>query len=338
MPRKGLGRRGVCLLQHYCPFCFKGKIGVSCGLYVNANDPLVNKTQAWHVSNGNGLNLLDFTSPGDFCENTELCKLVCLVCGQATIDGTEAEFQLFYDYFGRENDECPLVLKYEINDAMERLNLKWTDHWDTPIHASCSKKLACKRVVPPTKAPQKQAQQQPRATPAQTSVVTHSPAPAPATASLVLMKKADWLPPAIMNASVVNYNPPSESTGRKTAACGTTQKKNPPPPKPTLKAVQLSAAAAKCAFKIDQWTGLHPTNARVEGGKMTDGEAHTTSGSKEKPYSLKEHNERFDPSVHGPCMVDGVLGYRLVNMRFIPTTSDVNTLNEDGTLTPLTFY
>lgn len=349
MPRKGLGRKGVCLLQHYCPFCFKGKIGVSCGLYVDASNPLVNKTQAWHASKGNGLNLLDFTSPGDFCENTDLCKLVCLVCGKATIDGTDEDFQLFYDFFGREEEECPLVLKYEIHDVMERLNLKWTEQWDTPIHAKCSKKQACICVAPPTRASastaagkqqpkqQQQAHSPPSTHQPQTKLLPVQETPR---ASLVSMKKADWLPPATTSANAVNYNPPPDSKGKKMAMMPHPAKKPLPPPKPTIKTIQLLAAANKCAFKIEQWTGLHPTNAKLAAGQTINGEASGIGSvtSKEKQYSLKEHNERFDPAIHGPCMVNGVLGYRLVNMKFVPTTSNVNTLNEDGTLTPLTFY
>lgn len=338
MPRKGLARKGVCLLQHYCPFCFKGKIGVSCGLYVAPDNTLINKVQVLHASEGNGLSPIDLQTPGDLCENTDLCKMICLVCGKPTLDGTDDEFQLFLDFFCRESEECPLALRYEINDALEELDLVLTKQWDMPIHKGCSKKTRCKCVVPlgtticpthhcslveaskvtPVKPVKQQAavEQRPAAIIKTTPSVVH------------LLEKADWLPPATMSTRAVNYANPYADGGHKRYG-----KPSQPVPlvKPTLKSIQLEAAAAQCAFKIDQWTGHHPTNAKLSLGKLEPG----AGGAKKKPYSLKEHNDKFDPAIHGPCQVNGVLGYRLVNMEFVPTTSDVNILNEDGTLTPI---
>lgn len=67
------------LLQHYCPFCFEGKVGVSNGVRAPANSLLINKLQDIHSKNGNGLNLIDFSEPEDFCENKENCQITCLV-------------------------------------------------------------------------------------------------------------------------------------------------------------------------------------------------------------------------------------------------------------------
>lgn len=332
MPRKGLARKGVCLLQHYCPFCFKGKIGVSCGLYVAPDSTLINKVQVLHASKGNGLRPIDLQTPGDPCENTDLCKMMCLVCGKPTVDGTDDEFQLFLDYFCRETEECPLALRYEISDALEEMDLVLTKQWDMPIHKECSKKTRCKCVVPlgtdvcPTHRCLLECKTPNNVTPVkQPQAVVQRLEPV-SIKTVVLLTKADWLPPPTMSTRAVNYaNPYADNGGQK--RYGKPGQPVPLPVKPTLKTIQLEAAAAKCAFKIDQWTGQHPTNA-----KMSPAQLGTTGGK--KPYSLKEHNAKFDSTLHGPCQVNGVLGYRLVNMEFVPTTSDVNILHEDGTMTP----
>lgn len=332
MPRKGLARKGVCLLQHYCPFCFKGKIGVSCGLYVAPDSTLINKVQVLHASKGNGLRPIDLQTPGDPCENTDLCKMMCLVCGKPTVDGTDDEFQLFLDYFCRETEECPLALRYEISDALEEMDLVLTKQWDMPIHKECSKKTRCKCVVPlgtdvcPTHRCLLEFKTPNNVTPVKQPQAVEQRLEPVSIKSVVLLTKADWLPPPTMSTRAVNYaNPYADNGGQK--RYGKPGQPVSLPVKPTLKTIQLEAAAAKCAFKIDQWTAHHPTNAKMSPAQLG------TPGGK-KPYSLKEHNAKFDSALHGPCQVKGVLGYRLVNMEFVPTTSDVNILHEDGTMTP----
>lgn len=150
--RKGLSvAKGgvVCLLQHYCPFCFKGKPGVSSGIKVKKGSPLVDEVQAMHAAKGNGLCPIDFRHPGEFCSNPLLCKLVCLVCGKTMVDGEDPEFELFLDVFGgySSDEEVDVATNHEVKLAVKTLGLVWTDQWSTPIHKACSKKAACKCVV-----------------------------------------------------------------------------------------------------------------------------------------------------------------------------------------------
>ena len=87
------------MLQHYCPFCFKGRIGVSSGVQVSKGSPMVDATQVLHAARGNGLCPLDLKAPGEPCENQALCRMTCLVCGQSMVDGTEPEFETFLRLF-----------------------------------------------------------------------------------------------------------------------------------------------------------------------------------------------------------------------------------------------
>lgn len=154
---KGLGGGGVCLLQNYCPFCFKGVIGVSRGLHVTKQSHLIDTVQVLHSSQGNGLPPIDFDSPGEYCPNQALCRMVCLVCGKTTIDGEDPSFESFLDFFD-EGDEKPVTLKYEIRDTMEEKDLVWVKptgpgkkqagEWHTPVHMRCTYVTACDCTVP----------------------------------------------------------------------------------------------------------------------------------------------------------------------------------------------
>jgi hypothetical protein len=375
MPRKlkhkGLTRinGGVCLLQNYCPFCFKGKIGVSNGLYVEKNSHLINEVQAFHASKGNGLCPLDLKSPGDFCVNTLLCKMVCLVCGKATIDGTDPEFELFYDLFGCEEDQqCAVTAKYEINDAMEEYGLVWTEMWDMPIHKECSQKTVCKCVVPigtkvcPThqrslaapvcpvakpsvKEPQPLEVKQISARIASAPVLV----PAAVGAKTVVMpaargtsgglKKADWLPPPTITAKATGTALMTEldqkhakvKAKRDSVVNTGTTAAVPVLTKPSINTLRMEAAASISSFKIDDWAGKHPTNTKLARERVIT----TKAGTNATGFSLKEHNKNFDWKIHGPYIIDGDQFYRRGDGVLVPRTSDVNTLNEDGTLTPL---
>lgn len=154
---KGLGKGGVCLLQNYCPFCFKGAIGVSRGLYVTKQSPLIDAVQVFHSARGNGLPPIDLDSPGEYCPNQALCRMVCLVCGETTIDGEDPSFESFLEFFD-EGDDKPVTLKYEIRDAMEDNNLVWVKpavpskkqagEWHTPVHARCTFETDCSCTLP----------------------------------------------------------------------------------------------------------------------------------------------------------------------------------------------
>ena len=324
--RKGLGGGGLCLLQHYCPFCFKGKIGQSNGLCVSKGSKLVDEVQALHSARGNGLPPLDLKSPGEFCENPALCRLVCLVCGQTTVDGTDDEYGLLQEFFCEESHA--ITMKYEINDAMTKFGLVWTDLWDTPVHACCSKKTVCKCVVPigtkvcpvhkrslePAK-PAMQPTSGKRAAPPPSIVATQS---STRNVREVETGRAAWLPPPSQTTRALGTDVWSEDAAR-------TERKRPVPPKTTPKTQKMEAAARNCKFKINTWT---KANISWEGRAAALDETRTG-------WSLARHNAGFDPEFHGPRVVNGVRGYRRApDGKFLPTQADVNVLNEDGTITP----
>ena len=97
--------------------------------------------------------------------------------------------------------------------------------------------------------------------------------------------------------------------------------------KPSINTLRMEAAAANSSFKINDWAGKHPTNLKLEGV--------TKKKSESAGFSLKEHNEKFDCTIHGAYIIDGEPFFRRGDGVFVPRFSDVNTLNEDGTLTPL---
>jgi hypothetical protein len=346
--RKGLGGGGLSLLQHYCPFCFKGKIGVSSGLCVSRGSKLIDEVQAMHARKGNGLCPIDFKSPGEFCENQEFCKLACLVCGQATVHGTDPEFELFLQLFCEETHA--ITLRYEINDAMAKYDLAWTEAWDTPVHARCCKKTVCKCVVPvgTTVCPvhKRQLDREPvsmlqtrKPRPSPLVIPTFQP-PVPAAESCkkapagamprapaAAVERASWLPSptARTRAQAVLDLPPADSRRVEPVS----KKRPAPAPKPNAntKRALLEASAESCKFKINDWS-----NAAVTWeGREQQPEQKASDG-----WSLALHNRTFDPALHGYREVNGVYGYRRApDGKFIPTQATVNTLNPDGTMTPL---
>ena len=363
MPRKvssltAKRKEQVCLLQHYCPFCFKGKIGVSSGLCVPKGSPLIDEVQALHAASGNGLCPLDFRHPGDFCANSELCKMVCLVCGQSTIDGSDAEFELFYNLFGGggsdEEGGPEVTAKYEIHEAMLEYGLVWTEQWDLPIHKECSQKTVCKCVValgttvcpkhqrslvPTVKAQQTSSSKRPAEPPCPVPQVVQPRDIQVAKTQRVVMEKAAWLPPPTlttramgdMHGVTVSKQEVASKNLRNPVVSIGHRKNGKPAPKQTVKAAKAEAVASKCA-KINTWTGTHPTNKGLVTPMLRE---HDQGLKRDGSFSLREHNERFDPWLHGPCRVNGVDGYRRGDGVFVPTTCGVNTLNEDGSLTPL---
>ena len=436
---QGLGKGGVCLLQKYCPFCFKGMIGVSCGLHVTKQSHLVDPVQVFHSSQGNGLPPIDLAAPGEYCENQALCKMVCLVCGKTTIDGEDPAFESFLDFFD-EGDDKPVTLKYDIREAMEEHGLvfvnqtgkgkKKAGQWDTPVHTKCTFETVCECIVPlgVTTCPTHNVYLVPRQiqeltcmicgqttigsddkdlpkvldfldggfdqSPPQTDAIQKAVAehelvwitktdaqklqagpwdapvhahcakkttcecvvPLDATvcpvhkkpltppqtmtelnkstfqsASLVtvtqgrVMEKAGWLPTPSKMAicETPHHQPPPASK---------TEKKQLAPPKPSVQAERLKKAADTCAFKITKWAGTHPTNTKLAG---IHGDAGLQSDKPSTKFSLADHNANFDDQTDGPWLINGECWYKPHNGPLVRTSVGVNTLNEDGTMTPL---
>jgi hypothetical protein len=351
-PRKGLGKGGVCLLQHYCPMCFKGRIGVACGLYVAKDSTLIDQVQVLHSAKGNGLPPIDFMSPGEYCANTELCKMICLVCGKTMVDGEDEEFETFLTFFDDEESH-PVTLKYEVNEAMDDRKLVWVNQpgspWKNPIHKHCSKMMGCKCVVPKGTAEctvhnlkrvlgQRLTLEAPKPSPPIKTMATPCKAPSikgdqttpnvPTAGKGSVLTKASWLPPQSAIATVVtplhlDYPAASKST----------KKITPSQAKPTLRTERLKEAASACAFKITQWTDTHPTNIKLDADQERD--ATVDHGKQRSKFSLADHNENFDVLTDGAWLIQGESWYKPHNAPMVRTPVGVNTLNEDGTMTPL---
>ena len=340
--RKGLGGGGLTLLQHYCPFCFKGRIGVSNGVQVSKGSPLIDATQALHAAKGNGLCPLDLKAPGEPCENQALCRLTCLVCGQSMVEGTEPEFDTFMTLFcGDDEGEkgAEVTLKYEVRDAMDALGLVWVEGWDTPVHARCAKKTVCKCVVPigctfcpahqrsllPRSSKPQQVEEGRKQEPMPTiSPPEQTPTPVASRqtplAPVTGVGRATWLaqPTATTRAGAAPA-PPAQM-----ASCKRQRLQAPPPKKATLKNAQMEAAAKTCAFTLQSRWAVQGAAADVAGQKQ-----------QQQGFSLSKHYKAFDTELHGYRIVNGVWGYRRApDGKFIPTASGVNVLHEDGTMSP----
>jgi hypothetical protein len=325
--------------------CYKGIIGVSSGKRVPINSPLVHEVQTLHSRNGNGLCPLDLTKPGEFCANPLLCKIVCLVCGDPVMDGTDPDFELFKEFIREPTTDFETIIT--IQSEMKARGLEWTEQWDTPIHKRCSKKTGCKCVVAvgTTVCPTHFTRLSNPFIPAPI-VVTTQPLPAsPASTGQVKEKealllrynltKANWLPPPTAT-EVVGVEPsspvkavislmPSKPEGGGASKAGSAKAKN-------SKTVLMAKDAEKCAFTLDRWKGYnsHPTNTK--GSPLLP--SNVVQGGGKKPFSLQEHMRQFDTELHGPRIRNGVKGYVRYDGVFIPTPHDVNCMQTDGSLTP----
>ena len=329
----------VTLLKDFCPFCFKGgkEVQVSKG-----SPTMIHKVQALHANNGNGLRVLDLKSPGEFCSRQVMCSLVCLVCGDVMIEGSDTDYELFQYLFCEETHR--VELKFEITDAMTRHDLVWTDDpsWDLPVHARCcNKKTVCKCVVPlgtlicPVhkrsleprpceELPSVSKKSEPRAKAKESEprpVVQKTVIPAgmpivTATAS----EKVRWLPA------------PTETTRAENAAITMeepTKKRAKPLPK--KKAEEPVQEDKTFKYKLDDWSRANTTWEGRTSKTKTD-YAEAASGGWQ---GLGAHYETFNEDFHGPRVLNGVKGYRRApDGKFQPTAADVNILNDDGTLTP----
>lgn len=342
MPRKQpMGWRGVCLLQGFCPFCFKGEIGKSCGRRVPSNSRHIDEVQALHARLGNGLCVLDLKSPGDFCANQNLCKLVCLVCGKAMIDGEDPAFEVFRNACCEDVDELDRPSRYELQDAMDEHELVWTEQWDTPVHACCAKKAPCKCVVPlgATMCPTHKRRLVPKPAAPQKAITGMPPPPAVKPrednrgaerggklGGRVVLGTATWLkPPTLTSKTYVSGG------GETMPARNTKGQQRPVPParKPNLK---LEAAAKACSYKINSWAVSRmdmDDKKAVRGG---------LGGGGSTKFNFSKHQDEYDPynPNHGYRLRNGAWTYAFPDGRVVPAGS-VNEITQDGELIPLSF-
>ena len=155
------------VMHGYCPCCYKGKVGISGTDTVKEDDECIDRDQAMLSRRGNGLPILSMTSPGERCESTVMCKLLCLVCGQSMLDGDEADFEGLIEVldeleslhleFAGEVANCGLEflarsmekdMRKKAHRALREYGLEWIERWGKPVHSGCSQAAPCECVVP----------------------------------------------------------------------------------------------------------------------------------------------------------------------------------------------
>jgi len=317
----------VTLLQRFCPLCFKGRIGHSGGERVPATSKRIDRIQALHSRQGNGLPLLDLqheTQPEDFCENQCMCKVVCLVCGKAVMHAEDEEFQLFLDCCN--GDDRGGMAKFELDDALEKHAAVWTDSWNTPIHEECAWRGRCGCWMPEGAKECKKHRQRPRIPRATaqknkpTSVKARQSEPQiqkSAPFKLTGMKPgvASWLQGTSRSALLTTHveeRPRSKFNSN-------LGKKKPEPPKPNKK-LELAASKTK---KMEAFLAKN-----MDQPKQPEGDARI----KIVCFSLDRHSAMFDDRVHGYYRTSKGSFYCFPDGRRVQVFSDVNEMLEDGSL------
>lgn len=156
----------VCIRKNYCEWCFKGQLGASNGEWVSIDSHRIDRVQLEHTKH-NGLLVLDMHKPGAECSNRQNCGVVCLVCGDKIVCGSDYRFEQLKDLicthrmesleFQNEvlDERLPFMtaqleksLKNKIQRSLAKYRSVWIDIWKRPIHLGCAKKTACNCVVP----------------------------------------------------------------------------------------------------------------------------------------------------------------------------------------------
>lgn len=311
----------VCLLQRFCPFCFKGT-SESCGLYVSPSNLRIDYVQAMHSRARNGLPLLDLREPGEFCKEHAVCQIRCLVCGKTVVDGESDEFEEFFSICqGREQVVGDWAI---IDKALEDCNAVMTSSWNTPIHKHCAKKAACKCWVPlgeydcrehGKRRPPPEQVSDPKAGQMKGVKLTKPAKPPPAvlehsSVGATAIGKAEWFKPSPAGARVLTELGDSvvQSAGIRMP---------PPKPKPNARLV----AAAKGTSSITVWASSALPAAIAQ-----------APGPLRGVFNWEQHQFKFDDAVHGYFRTREGSFYRFPDGRVVPVRCGVGILTPDGEL------
>ena len=154
-------------MHGYCPLCYKGKIGISGTIFVEESDDCLDKDQVMLSRRGNGLPVLNLESPGERCESSVMCKILCLVCGGSMLDGDEPDFESLIEVldqlesmqleFEGEVANCGLDflaksmekdMRKKSHRALREYGLVWIEQWKKPVHHGCFQTAPCECLVP----------------------------------------------------------------------------------------------------------------------------------------------------------------------------------------------
>lgn len=364
---RGLARPDhVRLLQGYCPLCFKGAPGKSGCAWVHKTDTRIDEELSRMP---NGLPPLDLTTPGEPCEHSQMCRMLCLVCGKSMADGDEPSFPKLIDLVDelkdrihehREQvmaepglqilaDAMAKDLKRERDKALRKYGLAWIDRWEKPAHKGCTQETPCqcgvpacsdtclvhKRRLPVTHARNR------RATAAGNST-KNTPVP-------TIMESKPVHPPNVTiipalpgkRANVILTKATWMQKPSEIASTSSSYKASPEAESsyqqgqskkrkpPAAKPNLRLQAAAAKCQKINSFIN-------DEGKAQVAGQGQNAAGpeGEEVEYDLEWHNANFDPWKHGDFWRGGQMWFRRPDGKVIPSFEGVRKFTKSGYLIP----
>jgi len=335
----------VCLLENFCPICFRGKHLRTAR--VKHNSERIDREQHLCSKMTRGLPLLDLSMPGPSCSGG--CRLICLVCGNPMAFPCEPDYAEAFDaveqfeedqletrrevlaadgLFQRLGQDLLASAELRLQRRVRPLGLAWHPRWRRLVHARCVKKEVCGCLLSlghPSCPVHIQKRTLPARRPAATMPATRQEEPAPKIPAAkatprhpVVITAATWLRKPSSTVSVVL---PSTQCRPATHAPPPSRPAPPPPRKPNPR---LESAAKGCA-RIDSW-----------GKKPAGGAGPVAPVTGVASFDTRRHERDFDPFLHGYFRKNGgeCMMYRFPDGRVVPAPSAVNRLTEDGRLLP----
>lgn len=316
-------------------------------------------------SENNGLPKLDLTRPGDPCPNTQMCRMLCLVCGKSMADGDDQRFAQLVDLLDRLEEET-LELREEVMTepglhllaesmrkdmqrrharALGKYGLAWIERWCKPVHKHCSKETPCQCVVParatmctvhkrrlPLTRPPSTVRQKPNM---QSGGDRHRQAADMKSNKDSQAKQNNVQQPVLVNklSKATWLQKPTEMASTSSsfraspAAAGpvVSKKRKPLAPKPNPR---LESAAASCQ-KIEAFTQAQSCKAKQE--KAAGSKA---IGGDEEEYDLEWHAANFDQWKHGDFWKNGTMWFLRPDGKIVPSFEGVRQFTKSGYLVP----
>lgn len=311
-----------------------------------------------------GLPNLDLSSPGEPCQHSQMCRMVCLVCGKSMLDGDDPKFKPLVELLDeltsslQEHREQVVTmpglqmlaeamgkdLKRNRDKALRKYGLAWIDQWEKPVHRHCAKETPCQCVVPvysdickihKRRLPLIQARaRRANPLPQQTMPCNEVERKISAPPNVTIIPASSSKAPSVTLTKATWLQRPSEMASTSssyraiapaTSAPPASKKRKPPPAKPNLR---LQAAAASCQ-KIEGFA----RDTGKERDCLLHSKPHVTEGGEEE-YDLDWHNANFDPWKHGDFWRKGQMWFLRPDGKTIPSFEGVRKFTKAGYLVP----